>query len=165
MRNLGRAVIVSLALLAGGIGFAGAALAAPREKVVLTAQPHSELDATARTLVAEDLAGSARNNDAPLVLVGQAHLGGPKEHPALFVQLQSERMCGSAGCSTSVYRLKDKKWTLVLDSVGGVIQVDSARHGGMRDLIVTGNDRWIWNGRAYVDTKPAANVDLRPRRK
>jgi hypothetical protein len=33
----------------------------------------------------------------------------------------------------------------------------------MHDLVVSGSDRWEWNGRAYIDTLPAPQVNLHPR--
>lgn len=139
------------------------ALAAP-EPVTLKPQPNTELDRIARTVVADELGKAAVNNDVPLVLVGEARLGGAKDRPALFIQLQSARECGSAGCDTSVYLNRKQAWAVVLDSVGGKVSVDSARHGGMRDLVVAGGGRFVWDGTRYQNTRPAAKVDLRPRR-
>jgi hypothetical protein len=31
----------------------------------------------------------------------------------------------------------------------------------MHDLLLGKNDRWVWNGSAYVDTRPAPAVDVR----
>jgi hypothetical protein len=126
-----------------------------RQRVVLTAQPGTSLDADARRAVAQDLAAASRAGDRPLLLVGSALLGGPKDRPALFVQIQSARECGSAGCNTSVHLFRQQRWQRVVDTVSGPIVVDTQRHGGMRDLIVNGNDRWVWNGRAYADSRPA----------
>lgn len=139
---------------------------AARESVALLARPGTELDATARQLTANELAQAAQNGDAPLVLIGEARLGGAKDRSALFIQLQSARECGSAGCSTSVYVRSKNKWRLVLDSVAGPVSVDTARHGGMHDLIVDRNHRWIWQNDSYTDTKPAAkgNLELRQKR-
>ena len=44
---------------------------------------------------------------------------------ALFVQLQSASLCGSAGCSTSVYLHRGGDWLKVLDSVSGPIRAYS----------------------------------------
>ena len=49
---------------------------------------------------------------------------------------------------------------LVLDSVGGSVRVDNARHNGMRDLIVGNDGRWTWNGKTYVDTRAAPDVRI-----
>ncbi len=134
-----------------------------RVPVALSAQPGTELDATARMLVAQELAEAQRSGEKPLLLVAAAQLGGPHDRKAVFVQLQSARECGSAGCSTSAYQMVKGKWVRVLDAVSGPIQVDTASHGGMRDLILRDSDRWIWNGRAYVDQHPAPEIDLKPR--
>ena len=131
------------------------------EPVVVSARPNTELDRTARAIVADELAQASARGDAPLVLIGEARLGAARDSLALFIQLQSARECGSAGCSTSVYVLRHKTWKRVLDAVGGAIKVDSRRHGGMRDLVVGGDGRWIWTGSAYRDTSPAANPHLR----
>lgn len=163
-----RTVIAAAVLLAAALplpAFAAPSPAQPkaatkppvgqREKVVLTAQPGTAMDADARQAVARDLAEARRVGDRPLLLVGSAALGGPSDRPALFVQMQSARECGSAGCNTSVHLFRQKRWQRVVDTVSGPIVVDTRRHGGMRDLIVNANDRWIWNGRGYVDSRPA----------
>lgn len=126
--------------------------------VPLSPQPGTRLDAQARQLVAADLARAAAKGDAPLVLVAEAPLGKASDRPALFIQLQSERECGSAGCNTSVYLERNRKWLLVLDSVGGAISVDSVRHNGLRDLIVGKGSRWTWNGQKYVENGSATQA-------
>lgn len=141
-------VLLALSLMA-------TAAVAATTPVALKPQPGTPLDATARTLVADDLARAAKKGDAPLVLVGEAHLGTLSDRPAIFIQLQSERECGSAGCNTSVYLERARKWVLVLDSVGGSVSVASARHNGLRDLIVGHDGRWIWNGTTYAETRAA----------
>lgn len=140
---------------------APATQAVPTGPVKLVSQPGSSLDKTAHQVAAADLAdGSAKS----LVLIGSQRLGSAGTGPALFVQVQSERSCGSAGCSVSVYLPTAKGWTKVLDAVGQVA-VDPGEHRGMHDLLVGSQDRWIWNGRAYADTLPAPQVDLRPRKR
>lgn len=136
--------------------------------VALTAQPGTQLGRIARILVADDLAESTRSGEKPLLLVGSARLGTATDRPALFVQLQSPRECGSAGCSTSAYAwLKagsgKGRWTKVLDSVNGEIAVAGTRHRGMADLVVNA-ERYTWTGTAYANTQPAPAVDLRPRK-
>jgi hypothetical protein len=126
-----------------------------QQKVVLTEQRGTALEADARAAIARDLAGADKAGDDPLLLVGTAKLGAVKDRPALFVQVQSARECGSAGCNTSVHVFRDRRWQRVVDTVSGPIVVDTQRHGGMRDLIVNGSDRWVWNGRAYVNSRPA----------
>ena len=133
----------------------------PSGTVVLSARPGSAEDQTARALTARDVAASDRKSEPPLVLVGSARLAGPRAPAALFVQLQSADLCGSAGCSTSVYVNAPGGWRRVLDSVSGPIRVDARSHAGMADLLVDGDDRWVWDGKAYVDTVPAPALDLR----
>ena len=139
--------------------------AAPAGRIVtLTQQPGSALEATARTLAAQDLADATKHGETPLLLVGSAPLAsGPhrRAKAALFVQVQSASLCGSAGCSTSVYVGDRHGWRKVLDSISGPIKVDARTHAGMHDLLVHTRDRWIWNGASYVDTLPAPAVDLR----
>ncbi len=137
-----------------------AAAAVPVGPVRLAAQPNTPLDATARRIAAADVEDGGRG---ALLLLGSQHLGTAGTGPALFVQVQSERACGSAGCSTSVYLPTRTGWTKVLDAISGPVVVAPAQHGGMHDLIVGENDRWAWNGSAYADTIPAPQVDLRPR--
>ncbi len=137
---------------------AGMALGVP---VVMAAQPGTPLDRTARSLVAQDLAEARRSGETPLLLIGSARLGAASERPALFVQLQSPRQCGSRGCSTSAYAWVKGRWTKVLDDASGRITVSPTRHGGMADLTAN-TEHYTWTGTAYANTRPAPAVDLRP---
>ncbi len=128
--------------------------------VSLTSQPGSRLDATAREVAAADVADGGAG---ALLLLGSQPLGGAETGPALFVQVQSQRACGSAGCSTSVYLPTRHGWLKVMDAVSGQIVVAPIEHRGMHDLVVNKTDRWVWSGQAYADTLPAPQVDLRPR--
>jgi len=139
------------------------AAARPGTVTMQQAQPGSALDATARGLVAQDLQEARQAGDRPLLLAGQARLGAASDRPAIFVQLQSPRECGSAGCNTSVYLWQAGRYQRVLDGAAGRIQVSAARHRGMADL-VTEHDTYVWTGTAYASKDPAPNVDLRPRR-
>ena len=125
--------------------------------VTLTRQPGTAQDRAARMLNAEDMQDAAKHREDPLVLVGSARLSvrGSPSDVALFVQLQSARLCGSAGCSTSVYLRHDRQWRKLLDSVSGPIRVMKEAHGGMHDLMVGRNDRWIWDGHVYQDSLTA----------
>jgi hypothetical protein len=152
--NIARSILAVLALLS---------IAAGPAPVTMTAQAGSKLDAVARQLVATDLAEANQAGDTPLLLLGTAHLGGPRDRPALFIQLQSARECGSSGCSSSAYVRGPKGWRKVLDSVTGRIFVDGAMHKGMHDIIIDGHDRWVWNGSVYADTDSAPAVNLAPR--
>lgn len=131
--------------------------------VVLAPRPGTALDATARQLVAHDIAAGKQANEAPLVLTGSAPLGTASDRPALFVQLQSARECGSAGCSTTVYLWQRAGWQRVLDGVGGRLTVGTTRTHGMADLM-TEKGRYVWTGHAYEDPNPVPAIDLRPRR-
>ena len=135
-------------------------VAAGRITVTLASQPGTVLDRSARQMLVQDMADSSRVQRM-LVLVGSAQLGSAGTSPALFVQVQSAGECGSAGCSTSVY-LGNRK---VLDSVSGTIVADTQQHGGMRDLLVGDGERYVWNGTAYSNLKPAPAVNLHPRRR
>lgn len=129
--------------------------------VRLAERPGTDLDRAARQLAAPDITAVQRAGEVPLVLAGSAKLSGSRDAAAaVFVQLQSPRECGSAGCSTSAY-FRGRK---VLDAVSGQIVVDGQRHRGMHDLIVGEGTRYVWNGAAYADARPAPNVNLRPRR-
>ncbi len=151
------------ALMLSGLAHAAAPASKPAgTPVVLMPQRGTPLEATVRRLVARDLAEAGRNGEAPLLLVGSARLGRAADRPALFVQLQSPRECGSAGCSTQVYAWVRGAYVRVLDGVAGPITVAPTRHGGMADLL-TNNERYVWDGAAYRDARPAPNVDLRPR--
>ncbi len=133
--------------------------------VVLSAQPGTNLDQVARQLNSGDLADAAKHNDNPVVLVASAPLSSDRSDMALFVQLQSARLCGSAGCSTSVYLRHKGGWKLVLDSVSGAISVLPSRHNGMHDLLIDKNDRWTWNGSSYQDGAPAPAAPSAPKKK
>ncbi len=125
--------------------------------VVLTGQPGTALEQAARSLEAHDIAQSVAHGEQPLILVGSAPLSTRRGAPAaLFVQLQSAALCGSAGCETSVFLPgAGGDWRRVLDSVSGPIRVLPHWHGHMHDLMVGENDRWIWAGSAYQDTVAA----------
>ena len=133
-------------------------VAAAASPVILTQQPGSALDTAARELNAEDIAGARKRNETPIVLIGSAPLSTDHGDTALFVQTQSASLCGSAGCSTSVYLRHDGHWIKVLDSVSGPIKVLATSSGGMHDLVVGDKDRWTWFGSAYHDTLPAAPI-------
>ena len=102
---------------------------------------------------------AAHHGDEPLVLIGSARLDTQAKDAALFVQLQSASLCGSAGCSTTVYLHRGEDWVKVLDSVSGPIRVLGTVHQGMHDLVVSENDRWVWDGRGYRDTLHAPAMD------
>jgi hypothetical protein len=135
-------------------------IAAAPAPIALRPAPGTTLDQYARKLSAAELRGAARVGDRPLVLVGSARLGPASEGPILFVQLQSARECGSAGCSTTAYRAVNGAWRRVLDSVSGPITVLPTRHDGFADLKV-GDDRYAWNGNGYASLNPAPALDLR----
>ena len=123
--------------------------------VTLSIQPGPLTDA-ARELEAHDIAQSVTGGQEPLILVGSARLSTAHNAPsALFVQLQSAALCGSAGCDTSVYLNDRGQWVRVLDSVSGPITVLPSWHGRMHDLMVGTNDRWVWAGHSYHDTVAA----------
>ena len=133
----------------------------PGTQVMLQSQPGTPADATARKLVADDLAAARSRGDTPLLLIGTANLGG--DRPALFVQLQSPQECGSAGCSTSVYAFERGGWTRILDGITGRFTVSNKKTKGRADLFAD-NERYVWTGAAYRGTRPAPSIDLRPRR-
>lgn len=134
----------------------------PVAPVPMAVQPGTPLDAIARQLVAQDLREAARRGEEPLVLSGTAKLGAPNDRPAVFVQIQSPRECGSAGCNTQVYVWKRDQYVRVLDGVSGEMAVAATRHKGMADLRA-GSERYVWDGVKYGNVQPAPNVSLRPR--
>jgi hypothetical protein len=148
-------------LLASAALLLAAASPAPAGPVRLQPMPGTPLEATAKQVATADIEDGGAG---ALLLLGSEPLGSAGTGPALFVQVQSPRACGSAGCSTSVYLPTRTGWVKVLDAVSGDVVVEPAQHRGMHDLLVGKNDRWVWNGRAYADTLPAPNVDLRPRK-
>ena len=120
--------------------------------VELKSQPGTELDKQARKLNADLLEDATRHHEQPIVLTGTAQLAPKQKDMILFVQLQSYRLCGSAGCTTSIYRKNGDKWDTLLDSVNGTIRIARQRHNGMADIVVDGNDRWVFDGQKYQDT-------------
>ena len=153
-----RRVLLLCTVLPVAIWLAAAA-PVPTGPVTLTSQPGTPLDVTARRVAAADVADGGAG---ALLLLGSQPLGASGTGPALFVQVQSERACGSAGCSTSVYLPTRQGWHKVMDAVSGQIVVAPTEHHAMHDLVVNKTDRWVWNGQAYDDTLPAPQVDLRP---
>ncbi|CAM2915965.1 hypothetical protein AA15237_2909 [Komagataeibacter xylinus NBRC 15237] len=150
IRSLLRALVLPVALM----GLAGMNAAwAEGGPVILAQHPGTELDRQARLLVSPDLHDAAMQNERPVLLTGSGRLSDDPPRTALFVQLQSASLCGSAGCSTSVYLPDGRKWIQVLDSVSGPISITPEMHAGMHDLLVDGTDRWIWNGTTYTDTQ------------
>ena len=127
--------------------------------VVLAPAPGTPADTVARAALAQDLTRAARAHERPLVLVAQVHLGHPSERAALFVQLQSARDCGSAGCSTSVLAWSPQGWRRVLDEVIGTITVAPTRHHGWADLIA-GRETYVWTGQLYRNARPVPNVRI-----
>ena len=154
-----RAWLLALLLAAPLLGGAAPQLT----PVTLSAQPGTQLEKTAKILVARELAEARRAGDTPLVLVGAATLGqGANDRPAVLVQLQSSRECGSAGCSTSIYHWRQGAWRRVLDGVAGNLAVSSQHTRGMADITSDGV-RYVWTGTRYHDPRPAPKVGLRPR--
>jgi hypothetical protein len=129
--------------------------------VALTTQPGSTLEHDAAALVADDLAAAKQAGERPVMLVGSARLSAGRPRAALFVQVQSASLCGSAGCSTSVFVKQGRGWKRVLDSVSGPIKLSPSVHHGMHDLLVHGTDRWVWDGSTYTDTLPAPRLNLK----
>ncbi|MDP9096866.1 MAG: hypothetical protein M3N26_10015 [Pseudomonadota bacterium] len=139
---------------------AGPVKSTPGSPVMLQSNPGTKTDATARTLSAEDIAAARSRGDQPLLLTARAALGGPQ--PALFVQLQSPRECGSAGCSTSIFSFERGRWQRVLDSATGLLKV-SAKKTRSRNDIISQDDHYVWSGTDYRSIDPApASIDLRP---
>jgi hypothetical protein len=153
--------LMALPLLAAAPPRVTAVLRPPPGAVVMRPAPGTARDATARRLVAADLAEAAKAGETPLLLVGAARLGRPKDREALFVQLQSARECGSSGCSTSAFVDGPRGWHRVLDAATGPIVVAPQRHRGMHDLLVGRHDRWVWTGFRYADTRPAPALHIR----
>ena len=149
----------ALLLLMTAAALAAGPARVPLGRVIMAPQPGSKLEAIAREVAAADVQDGGAG---ALLLIASQPLGTAGTGPALFVQVQSKRACGSAGCSVSIYLPGASGWTKVLDAVG-TITVEASQHGGMHDLIVDKGDRWEWNGRVYADTLPAPQVDLRPR--
>ncbi len=157
-----RLPVLLAAILLGAAAPAPAPGPAPTP-VPLSRQPRTWMDAAAQRLAAQDMAEARRSGEIPLLLVGSARLStGPADRAALFVQLQSPRECGSAGCNTMVFLWRNGQWVRVLDGVGGRLSVAATRTRGMADLL-TDKERYVWTGTAYRDANPAPQVDLRPR--
>jgi hypothetical protein len=136
-----------------------AAPAVPVGPVTLAPHPLSPLYFTARSVAKQDIEDGGTG---ALLLLASQPLGTAGTGSALFVQVQSQRSCGSAGCSVSIYLPNKTGWTKILDAVGTLAVLPTV-HGGMHDILVGKGDHWVWNGRAYADTIPAPQVDLTPR--
>ncbi|MEE8662572.1 MAG: hypothetical protein SOH81_03195 [Acetobacter sp.] len=162
----GRHIMAAGLLLCGALSFPSARAASHKmhsfagaHSVVLSQQTGTPEDEEAKKLAADDIATSRRHNAEPLVLIGTAQLSIHPSEKALFIQLQSSSLCGSAGCTTDVYRRRNGSWEKILDSISGDIAVLPASHNGMHDILIDGNDRWIWKGGAYQDTISAPSDD------
>jgi len=140
----------------------GGAKAIAGVPIVLREQPGSQADRVARQVMAPQLLRASQSGTMPLVLVATARLGKSHDSDVLFVQLQSPRDCGSAGCDTVSFRHTKGKWVRILDTVTGTIRVASTRHRGMPDLIVQDTDRRVWDGEKYADTVPKPPSGLEP---
>ena len=140
----------------------GGARAISGVPIVLRAQPGTQADRIARQLMAPQLLKASPFGETPLVLVATARLGNSGDSDVLFVQIQSTRDCGSAGCDTVSFRHTKGRWVRILDTVSGTIRVASTRHRGMRDLIVQDTDRRIWDGEKYAETVPHPPSNLEP---
>jgi hypothetical protein len=130
--------------------------------VLLKPQPGTEADRIARQLMARELVKSGQSGDAPAVLTTTVRLGKSHDSDVLFVQIQSPRDCGSAGCDTVSFRYVNSRWVRILDTVSGTIRIAATQHRGMRDLIVQDTDRRIWDGEKYANTVPIPPGDLAP---
>jgi hypothetical protein len=130
--------------------------------VVLRPQPGTEADRVARLLMARELVKSSQSGDTPKVLITTAQLGKSHDSAVLFVQIQSPRDCGSAGCETVSFRHVNGRWVRILDTISGTIRIAATQHRGMRDLIVQDTDRRVWDGAKYADTVPTPPADLAP---
>jgi hypothetical protein len=154
--------ILALLLLAAAPVAPPSVTPAAGTPIVLAARPGTQLDASARKLVAQDLTEARTGREKPLVLTGSAMLGTASDHPAVFVQLQSARECGSAGCSTTAFLWQKGVWKRILDGVDGKLTVLPTKTRGMAD-IASEKVKYIWTGTEYHDPKAAPPIDLRPR--
>jgi hypothetical protein len=130
--------------------------------VVLRSQPGSQADHIARQLMAHQLQRLSQTGERPSVLIATARFGNSRDSDVLFIQIQSQRECGSAGCDTVSFRHTNGKWVKILDTVSGTIRVASTRHRGMPDLIVQDTDRRVWDGQKYAVTVPVPPSNLEP---
>ena len=148
------ALLLATLLLGAAAPIASAPVSLP---VPLQSNPGSPTDALARKLAADDLEAARSRGDKPLVLTGRVLLGGPQ--PALFVQLQSEQECGSAGCTTSVYAFEHGQWQRVLDSATGKLAITVKKTHGRNDILAD-DDHYVWTGKTYVSLDPAPPLNL-----
>jgi len=153
--------ILALLLLAAAPAPSPAAAQPTGTPIVLAARPGTQLDASARALVAQDLVEASHAREKPLVLTGSAMLGVASDRPVVFVQLQSARQCGSAGCSTTAFLWQKGTWKRILDGVDGKLTVLPTKTRGMAD-IASEKVKYIWTGTEYHDPKGAPPIDLRP---
>ena len=134
------------------IAAAAPAPSVPLGPVPLTSQPLSKLNATARAVAGQDIEDGG---SGALLLLASQSLGTAGTGPALFVQVQSDRACGSAGCSVSIYLPGKAGWTKILDAVG-TVSVLPTIHGGMHDMLVA---------RATIGFGTAMSMPTRSRRR
>ncbi|QCE33561.1 hypothetical protein FAI41_08205 [Acetobacteraceae bacterium] len=125
--------------------------------VHLSRHPGSDLEKIASSLNSDLIKDSQMHGEKPVIFTTSMHLGDSKEPAALFVSIQSGRLCGAAGCATSIYLLEKGQWTTILDDINGEISTLSERHKGMLDILVDKTDKWIWDGQRYVEVSGANN--------
>lgn len=149
MLCLNALLIASIVIVSQPHAFAASTQERP---IILKAAPGTKLDKIARTLNADLLKDDALHHNNSVVLVGTHALSPHKKNKALFVQIQSARLCGAAGCTTSIYLKKNDNWVTILDSVNGNISLLPSKHHDFYDILIGHGDTWIWNGRNYEDT-------------
>lgn len=73
--------------------------------------------------------------------------------PDYIVMVRGSYWCGSRGCSASVYLFENGAYRDVLDLTAHDVELGNGSTNGMRDIVLNGAIRWVWDGKAYVVRK------------
>ncbi len=122
---------------------------AAAQPVVFSEDPTDTAVAQVRRLLEEQLAeaaevlGTEQQVGAALVDVdddGQAEILG---------QGYGVFYCGAMGCQTFLYRFDGQRWRRILQVNTDTVRLADTRTHGLRDLILNGDRRWVYDGETY----------------
>lgn len=126
-----------------------APLRAAAQPVLFNEDPTDAAVAQVRRLLEEQLAeaaevlGTEQQVGAALVDVdddGQAEILG---------QGYGVFYCGTMGCQTFLYRFDGQRWRRILQVNTDTVRLADTRTNGLRDLILNGDRRWVYDGETY----------------
>ncbi|WP_448188074.1 hypothetical protein [Azospirillum sp. sgz301742] len=146
--------LIAIIVIASLAGLEGAAAEVGTTPVPLPTGARDPAVMEARRLLQAEI---AKIDPSQSIHVGAAYvdLDGVGS-PELIAQIESYDTCGSAGCSTWVFRKEGAVWApLVNGAIAGSIKVYDRREdqpaGTPRDLLLTSKELWRWgSGKGYT---------------